>query len=61
MRGTVAAHAAPCRPMLRHVEDKSIRVIPDILPSCQAGRGGKKRLKGFNTRMQRLRFVTRVS
>lgn len=48
-------HAAPRR------EDKSIRVIPDILPSCLAGRGGEKRLKGFNTRMQRLRFVTRVS
>jgi len=46
----------PCR-----AEDKSIRVIPDILSSCQAGRGGKKRLKGFSTRMQRLRFVTRVS
>ena len=27
----------PCR-----AEDKSIRVIPDILSSCQAGRGGKK-------------------
>ena len=49
-------YAAP-----RRAEDKSTRVIPDILSSCQAGRDGKKRLKGFSTRMQRLRFVTRVS
>ena len=32
----------PCRPMPRRAEDKSIRVIPDILSSCQSGRGGKK-------------------
>ena len=48
-------------PMPRHsrAEGNSIRVIADILSSCQAAYGDKKRLKGFSTPMHRLRHLFR--